>query len=230
MFVATWVFLVLQKSKPYYFASSMPVMMAAGGVAWERWTSAGRRSWVRWVLSANLVAGLLVFLPMALPVLSPSALDAYLKRLGIVPNTAEVGHTSALPQYFSDRFGWENLARVVAEVYASLPADDRARAIVVGRNYGHSGALEYWSKDYELPPVYGRHNNYWLWGPPPADEEPVVIAVNFEGDELEEIFEEVEVAGVAESAWALESRLTVLVCRGLKRPIDEVWAEIKVFI
>ncbi len=230
MVVATWVFLVLQKTKPYYFATSVPVLMAAGGVAWERWTAARRWRWGRWAWAANLAAGFLVFLPLALPVLSPSALDAYQKRLGMVPNTGEVGHTSALPQYFSDRFGWQNLARVVAEVYADLPADDRARAIALGRNYGHAGALEYWSRDYDGPPVYGRHNNYWLWGPPPADAETVVIAVNFEADDLEEIFAEVVAAGVAESTWALESHLTVFVCRGLKRPIDEVWAEVKIFI
>lgn len=230
MVVATWVFLVLQKSKPYYFTSSMPVMMAAGGAAWERWTRARGFRWARWLLAASLAIGLSIFLPMALPVLPPAALDAYQQRLGIVPAAGEVGHDSALPQHFSDRFGWRNLARVVAEVYAGLPPDERARAIVLGRNYGHSGALEYWSKDYDLPPVYGRHNNYWLWGPPPADGETVVIAIGFDADDLAEVFEEVAVAGVAESTWAMESRLEVLVCRGLKRPIDEVWAELKVFI
>ncbi len=52
MFVVTWVFLVLQKSKPYYFASSMPVMMAAGG-AWERWTSGRRWRWGRWAMAVR---------------------------------------------------------------------------------------------------------------------------------------------------------------------------------
>jgi hypothetical protein len=230
MVVVTWVFLVLQKSKPYYFASSFPVVVAAGGAAWERWTRAGPWKWVRWVLVANLLVGLVVFLPMALPILSPPALDAYQQRLGIAPQPSEVGHTAELPQHFSDRLGWENLARVVSEVYRDLPASDRARTIVVGRNYGHSGALEYWSNAYELPPVYGRHNNYWLWGPPPADEQTVVIAINFDADDMAEIFEEVVEAGVAETPWALESRLGILVCRGLNRPINELWEEIKVFI
>ena len=230
MFVVTWVFLVLQKSKPYYFASSMPVMLAAGGVAWERWTGGRRWRWGRWAMAANLGLGLIVTLPMVLPVLSPAALDAYQKRLGIVPSAGEVGHDSALPQHFSDRLGWRNLARVVSEVYQDLPAEDRRQAIVLGRNYGHSGALEYWSKEYPLPPVYGRHNNYWLWGPPPADDRTVVIAVNFAAGDLEEIFEEVIEAGVAETQWAMESRLTIFVCRGLKRPIEEVWEEAKVFI
>ena len=54
MVIVTWVFLVFQKSKPYYFAASFPVMMAAGGVAWERWTHSKRWRWARWAMAANL--------------------------------------------------------------------------------------------------------------------------------------------------------------------------------
>jgi hypothetical protein len=230
MVVLTWVFLVFQKSKPYYFASSVPVLMAAGGVAWEQWTHGRRWRWARWSVLAVLMVGMGVFLPIAIPVLSPASLDAYQKRLGIVPNTGEVGDTGELPQYFSDRFGWEELARTVSEIYRDLPQDERSRSIVLGENYGHSGALEYWSRQYELPPVYGTHNNYWIWGPPDVGEDVVVIAVNIDRERLEQEFEEVVEAGVAETPWARESHMTVRVCRGLKRPIGEVWSEIRLFI
>jgi hypothetical protein len=230
MVVSTWLLFVLQNSKPYYFAASFPVLMAAGGVAWERWTTPRRWLWARWLMLTNLVVGLFVILPIVLPVLPPPRLSAYMDGLGIAPPRQEVGHTSALPQHFSDRFGWQELARTVAIVVDGLPDEDRERAIILGRNYGHSGALEYWSETYDLPPVYGRHNNYWLWGPPAADEHTVVIAIRFDPDDLEEIFDEVVVAGVSETPWALESQIIVSVCRGLKRPIAEVWDEAKIFI
>ena len=108
--------------------------------------------------------------------------------------------------------------------------EDRSRTIVLGRNYGHSGALEYWSSRYELPPVFGRHNNYWLWGPPPVDAGTTVIAINFDAEYLEELFDEVIEAGVAESRWAEEPSLRILVCRGLNQPIGELWPQIKIFI
>jgi len=229
MFVVTWALLVLQKSKPYYFASSLPVMMAAGGVAWERWTGGRRWRWARWVMAANLVAGLMIFMPIALPVLSPAGVDAYQKKLGIVPNTGEVGHDAELPQYFSDRFGWEELARVVSKIYRDLPLEERDKCVVLGRNYGHAGALEYWSRDYDLPPVYSFHNNYWLWGPPKTAGD-VVIVITGRRESLEELFEQVVEAGVAETPFAQESRMTVWVCSGLRRPIEEIWQEIKLFI
>jgi len=230
MIVLTWVLLVLQKSKPYYFASSIPVMMAAGGVAWERWTEGHRWRGTRWVLLGTLIAGLAIFAPLAVPLMSPAGLDAYQKKLGVVPNTGEVDVSGELPQYFSDRFGWEELARTVSEVYRSLPEGERSRAIVIGQNYGQSGALEYWSDRYQLPPVHGNHNNYWIWGPPDVDENTVVIAVNFDREYLEQEFDEVVDAGVAETPWARESRMVVRVCRGLKRPIGEIWDDIQLFI
>lgn len=230
MCVVTWLVLVLQKSKPYYFAASVPVLVAAGGAAWERWTSGRRWRGARWLMAANLIAGLAIFLPLALPVLAPPRLVAYQQRLGVAPAPAEVGHNAPLPQVFADRLGWENLARTVADVCRELPAGERSRAIVLGSNYGHSAALEYWSSKYDLPPVYGRHNNYWLWGPPPADERTVVIAIDYDIEDLETVFDQVVEAGVAESQWAQEPHISVLVCRGLKLPIAELWPKVKLFI
>ena len=98
-----------------------------------------------------------------------------------------------------------------------------------GRNYGHAGALEYWSRDYDLPPVCSSHNNYWLWGPPESTVE-VLIFTGGSRESLEEFAEEVIEAGVAETPFAQESQLTIWVCRGLRRPIKEIWKEAKSFI
>ena len=230
MVVLTWVLLVMQKSKPYYFASSIPVLMAAGGVAWEQWTEGRRWRWGRWAVLTTLVVGMVIFAPIAVPLLSPAGLDAYQKKLGIVPNTGEIGVAGELPQYFSDRFGWEELARMVSESYLNLPQDERSRAIVLGENYGHAGALEYWSSRHELPPVYGTHNNFWIWGPPEVATDAVVIAVNIDREYLDQECDEVVEVGVAETPWARESRMAIRVCRGLRRPIGEIWDEIRLFI
>lgn len=228
LFVATFVILIVQKSKPYYFAASFPVLMAAGGVAWEKWTNGRRLRWVRWVMVVNLLAGGAVMAPMAVPLLSPQDTVAYGRRMGIIPAAQEVGHTSALPQYFSDRLGWENLARVVSEVYRGLPAGERARCAAFGQNYGHAGSLEYWARRYELPPVYAIHNNYWIWGPPGGAVD-VVIVIRGNREWLEEMFEEVVEAGVAESPYAMEWHMTIWICRGLRRPFEEFWREHKAY-
>jgi hypothetical protein len=57
-----------------------------------------------------------------------------------------------------------------------------------------------------------------------------VIAVGRDAESLQAYFEKVVAAGAAESDWALESRITVLLCRGLERPIEDVWPEVKIFV
>jgi len=228
VFAATFVILIVQNSKPYYFASSFPVLMAAGGVAWELWTNRRWLKWIRWALLASSIAGGVVLAPIAVPLLSPEDTVAYARRLGINPAPQEVGFTSALPQHFSDRLGWENLARVVSSVYMELPPDERDHCVVIGQNYGEAGALEYWSRRYELPPAYTTHNNYWFWGPP-DDSCNVAIVVGGSRERLQELFAEVKEAGIAESPYAMESHLTIRVCRGLRRPMKEIWREYKSF-
>jgi len=228
--VVVWVLLVIQMSKPNYFTSAIPVMLAAGAAAFEGWTESGRWRWARWVMAANLAIGLAVFLPIGLPVLTPPALADYQARLGIAPRPAEVSHVSTLPQYFSDRFGWQELARTVDEVYEGLDADARRRTVVVGSNYGHAGAMEYWSDKYDLPPVYSSHNNYWFWGPPSEPDIEVVIATGVPRERLLEYFEEVEVVAYSEEQWALESNISVSVCRRPKRSFAEIWLEVKSFL
>ena len=228
MFVLTYLILILQKSKPYYLAASFSVLIAAGGVAWENWTDGRRWRWLRWFLAANLLAGFIIFAPMALPLLPLERSVAYMQRLGIVPTPQEVGHDAAAPQYFADRFGWENLAASVAAVCADLPAGERSHCVIVASNYGQAGALEYWAEKYDLPPVYCFHNNYWFWGPPPATG--VVIAVTYHRKVLDETFAEVSAAGAAETPRALESRIPIWLCRDLQRPMDELWNDLKNFI
>jgi 4-amino-4-deoxy-L-arabinose transferase-like glycosyltransferase len=229
MFLITTAILMLQKSKPYYLASSFCVLLAAGGVAWERWTDRGGLRWVPAVLAANLAAGAVIMAPLAVPLKSPEDLVPYLKRLGIMPRAAEVGHTSVLPQHFSDRQGWEELARTVSAAYSGLTAGEQARCVIVASNYGEAGALEYWSRRYPLPPVYSGHNSYWFWGPPPPSRN-IFIAVGYDRDDLEPVFRRVVSGAEAVTPWALESRIPVWICRGPTRTVESLWRQLKHFI
>jgi hypothetical protein len=227
--VFTFVLLILQKSKPYYLAASFPVLLAAGAVAWERWTRGKWVLWIRVVLVINLLAGAYVFGPMVLPLKEPADLVIYMQDLGIAPKAQEVGHDAELPQHFSDRFAWEELAQAVSIVYTGLSENEKKLCIAIGSNYGHAGALEYWSKTCDIPPVYSAHNNYWLWGPPPGEGE-VVIVSGFRRATLEELFYEVTLVDEVETPYAQENNIPVWLCRGLKRPAAELWEEIKNFI
>ncbi len=229
IFVLTTVVLIVQKSKPYYLAGSYPMLMAAGGCAWVQWTDRRRWHWFPWLLKGGLVVGIVILAPLVLPILSIPDFVEHQQRLGLVPRSAEVGHTSTVPQHFSDRLGWENQVVTVAEVYAGLSPEEQAACVVLARNYGQAGALEYYSRQYDLPPIACAHNNYYLWGPPTRLGE-VMIVVGFGRDDLEAVFAEVEAAAEAVTPFALESPRTVWLCRGLLVPAGEAWERAKLLI
>lgn len=151
--------------KPYYSIGTLPIFMAAGGMAVDRWLARGGRfvrgaKWTTFAVAAALSALLGAYL--TLPIL-PLADYAKTSLPTTVTDTAE-------------QVGWPELVDQVEGVVASLPADQQAQAVIVTGNYGEASALELMGSG--LPPVYSGHNAYWDWGPPPADRTVVVFVGN----------------------------------------------------
>src|SRR5437879_3135553 len=97
-------FIVLH-GKSYYLAPVYPMLFAAGGVAVER-VFATRLKWLKpALLGAIIVTGTLCA-PLALPILPPDKLVAYMGAIHLQPPRTETSHTAALPQIFADQFGW----------------------------------------------------------------------------------------------------------------------------
>ena len=231
IYVAALVIFALQHSKPYYLGPAYPMLLAAGGVAWEAWSQAGRRAWLRPALCALLALGGAVVAPLVVPLLPVETLVAYQRALGAAPSAAENHSLGPLPQHFADRFGWREMTDAVARAYAALPIDERGSALIVASNYGEAGALNYHGRAHGLPRAVSQHNNFYLWGPGRADAR-VVITVGLPAEDLAEAFESVVPAARFESPWAMpyETRHPVHVCRGLRLPLDEAWRRGKSFI
>jgi len=153
---------IVMHGKHYYLAAAYPMLFAAGGVAAEHLFSA-RLRWLKpALLSAVIVIGTLLT-PIALPILSPEKLVAYMKAIHFEPPRTETSHTAALPQHFADRFGWKEMVRSVARAYHSLPSYDQKRAAIFCQNYGQAGAIDFFGPKYGLPPAISGHQNYFVW-------------------------------------------------------------------
>jgi len=221
--------LMLQGAKPYYAAGLFPVLFAAGACAWEGITARGRLRLLRPVLLVLLIASGLFFLPLGMPVLPVETYARWQTWSGIAPAAQEVGHTSELPQHYSDRFGWENLAAEVSRIVEALPAEERAGIVIIALNYGQAGALEYWSEEYRLPRVVSGHNSYSLWSPEELVLDTVIVVGGSE-EELLGVFAEVERAGTLEHPWALENGRAIWVGRASKLTWAELRPRIRSFI
>ena len=223
--------MAIQKSKPYYLGPAYPMLLAAGAVALEGWTA--ERPWLRLrpALVAVLVLGGAFVAPLVVPLLPVETLIAYQRSLGLQAKPAEKQTLGPLPQHFADRFGWEELAEAVASVYESLPENERRAATILAANYGEAGALRYHGRRYGLPAAVSQHNNFYLWGPGPGSG-AVVITVGIPIEDVQDAFESVTVGPRLESPYAMpyETRRPILVCRGLKVPLEDAWRRGKSYI
>ena len=216
-------------SRPNYLAVAYPALFAAGGVAWERVTDL-RHRWLRPVVLAEVALLGIPIVPLGLPILPVETEIAYTHRLGIGIRAQEHAREGPLPQIFADMFGWEELTRKVAAVYHDLPEADRARCAIFASNYGEAGAIDFFGPRYGLPPAISAHNSYWFWGPRGATGE-VIIYVGGRRNDPHADFRSVELADTTSDPYCMpfENGAPILVCRGLGRPLGEVWKGIRRF-
>jgi len=216
------------RAKNYYLVPIYPVLLAAGGVFWENvaMRSLATRIGLT-VYAAILVLVGALFMPMAVPLLPVESFIRYQDALGVAPPKTEVGHKGLLPQHFGDRFGWEEMVAKTANVYNSLPPEERERTAIFANNYGEAGAIDHFGPKYGLPKAISSHQSYYLWGPGSYDGS-VVIVLGDQKEDAEKSCSSVEERDRVEHPYAMaEERFNILVCRDLKRPLPELWKQLK---
>jgi hypothetical protein len=214
------------KGKNYYLAPIYPMLLAGGAVAFEQGTKL-RWKWTRMIYVLLVVVTGALLAPISAPILPPETYLRYQKALHLEPPKAENQPTGALPQYFADEFGWEDMVREVARIYNGLSPDERARTAIFANSYGQAGAIDYFGPKYGLPKAVSGHQSYWFWGPRNYTGD-IVIVLGSDGSGDREHFHSVEVAGRAYNPWSrLDERYYIFLCRGLKWDLREIWPKLK---
>jgi 4-amino-4-deoxy-L-arabinose transferase-like glycosyltransferase len=180
--------LVLGKGKSYYALGAYPMLLAAGGVAIERFTA--HRYWLRYAIAIVVIVLGTILIPILLPVWKPERLAAAYERrhLGKMGMLKWEDHkTHALSQDFADMLGWKQLTEKTERFYQSLDDSSRSNTIIYCGNYGQAGALKYYGKDKAFKDrVITANGSFLLWipaelhfnnlllvddDPPPKDDE-----------------------------------------------------------
>lgn len=197
--------------KGYYDAPLLLVLTAAGAVVTVAWASRGSLWWRRGLLALGVVPFLLPNVVLLLPVLPADRLPGF-----VVDVNYDAGET----------IGWPAFADSLAAVHRGLPAEERARAVVLTANYGEAGAVARFGPARGLPGAYSGHNSMVDFGRPPTDAD-VVIAVGWERpDQLNTWFEQCAPAGRVDQRVEVENDENggpIFVCRGLRRPWAQIW-------
>ena len=227
-YLVTLAMMILLKAKSYYLAPVYPMLFAAGSVFWENLTARLRLGKiVRYAFPTLLIIGGLIFLPLAMPVLPVERFIEYQNALGIAPPKTEVGHQGVLPQHFGDQFGWEEMTAKTAEVYYSLPPEEREKAAIFAGNYGEAGAIDLFGGRYNLPKAISGHQSYYLWGHQNYDGR-VIIILGDEKKDTEKVCQSVEEKTRVGVPLAMkEENFNILVCRGLKTSLSDFWTQLK---
>jgi hypothetical protein len=110
----------------------------------------------------------------------------------------------------------------------SLPADQRARAVILANDYSEASALELLGTD--LPPVYSGHNSYWSWGPPPEDRSVVIHVGGWRPADWRPYFTGCRDAATIDNGAGIENGeqgSVVSVCTGLAQPWSRMWPALR---
>jgi hypothetical protein len=229
--IALGVFIILG-GKSYYALPAYPLLLAAGGIALEKYFASAGRAWLRVAYPLALVVGGLVTLPFGVPLLSVDTFLRYSQSLPYASNVkTERDATAALPQLYADMFGWDTMAQTVAGVYHDLPVAEQADCAILAGNYGEAGAIDYFGPKLGLPKALSGHNSYFYWGPRNYSG-ACVIVFGERSDEFKALFAESRLAATTSNPHGMpnEQRVPIYLCRKPRASLAELWPTFKMII
>ena len=220
-------------AKDYYLAAIYPALFAAGAIAWERRLASRRavqqdRIVAFPILETVLLVTSLVVLPMSSPVLRPDAWVRYTTALHLHGDKLETMATGPLPQFYADRFGWQQQVDIVVAAYRSLAPEEQKRVCIFTNNYGEAGAIDLLGPRQEphLPPALSGQNSYWLWGMHGCDPNLVIAVIGDTPEQVARKYASVEIVGRMDAPYAMPfEHKNIYLLRGQQPSTRFDWAE-----
>jgi hypothetical protein len=233
-YVVCYTALFVLHGKNYYLAPVYPMLLASGAVVIEsainHTANAGaHRQGLKLAIALVLLASGVHLAPVVVPVLSPDGFLAYTKYLPFKLPVMEHSHArAALPQWYSDQFGWKEIADEAAVAWNRIPASERQDCGIFAQDYGQAGAIDFFGRGDGLPPALSGHQTYFLWGPRGYSGNCMIV-LDDRREVLERLWEHVEYVGTsADNPYALEKQIDVFLCRGAKfGTLPDLWPRLK---
>jgi len=230
-FIVLGVFIALD-GKSYYPLPVYPILIAAGGIAFENASAIPSRRWLRPAFASLLILAGIATLPFGVPLLPVTAFLRYSQLIPIAHYAkTERDATVELPQLYADMLGWQNIVAGVSKIYHALPESERADCAIVTGNYGEAGAIDYYGPALGMPPAISGHNSYFYWGPRSYSGRCVILFGD-RSEELKKLFGDVHEAATISNPYSMpiERELHVYVCRKPSAPLAILWPHFKMII
>lgn len=224
-------------AKDYYVAPIYPILFAAGGLAWEQRFPHRRRvqqnrafAFPVAILAMAVIS--IAVMPLDTPILRPEAFIAYTRAIGLykASSNSENRSSGPLPQFYADRFGWQEEVDIISRAVNQLSPQDRADALIKVGNYGEAGAIDFLGVN--LPPAVSGHNTYHLWGmgprPSPHPGRVLILIERTTPEHLHLFYKDVTLLGHMGHIYSMpqEARPIYLLQNPIVDPTD-LWQEEK---
>jgi dolichyl-phosphate-mannose-protein mannosyltransferase len=220
MYVVPLAVFFLMQGRGYYLEPAYPVLFAAGSVWMEQSLAKLHPAWARPAWAALWAAmGANIFLTMAF-------------MLPLAPiNSRWWRMASKVNGDFAEEIGWPELVEAVAQIFDSVPPNERSRMAILTGNYGEAGAINLYGSRYGLPMAISGINSFWQrgYGDPPPE---TLIVLGYSRTFLEQHFESCELAGHVHNTYGIANEETmddseIFVCRRLRETWPEFWKSVR---
>src|ERR1700728_419502 len=223
--------MLLMHAKDYYLAPVYPIYFAAGAM---RWLPVDRQGMVRSALVSAyallLAVGFVLTVPFSIPVLSPQKFVAWSKTMHFTPKDSENHDATILPQFYADRFGWQEMVEKVGRIYNSLPPRERAVTGIYTGNYGEASAINVFGAKYGLPVAVSGHQSYWLWGPHGYTSQEMIIINGAKLGDMKAYYQDCVVADRMDNPLSMPWEIKpIYLCRGRKSTYAPDWKDFKYY-
>jgi 4-amino-4-deoxy-L-arabinose transferase-like glycosyltransferase len=214
------VFMLTTGAQIYYLAGAYVFLLAAGAVSLDGWLAARRSRIYRTVGGLSLTG--LVFAVFLLPILP----------------IADANVTNAVFPVQNQTIGWPQLVSSVRGVWFSLPAQQRANAVIFTADFGAAGAVNELGRGQGLPTAVSGHDTEWWWGPGNPHATTVVAVTLGPGSSsrgsnlsyLHQYFRTVRQAATLSNPWGIKNEYyhgQVWICTGLRHPWGQTWPQLR---
>jgi hypothetical protein len=219
-------------AKMYMPIPAYAMLLAGGALVIERFAfKKWRKTLVAIFLCLIVVTGV-IQAPNFMPILPVDNLISYYDTVGRIFGIKAIkldgNGPLPLPQYFYDRFEWDVLVRDVAEVYNSLPEEQRKETAIVSEYYGPAGAVDQLGGAYGLPKAMcGQLNYYFFSLDKIASKTWIMIGGSYYS--LQRSFSQVRPVNFSRTKYRLPHQLPIFLCTGPKFTPEEAAIGLKRF-
>ncbi|TWR31559.1 hypothetical protein FPZ43_03545 [Mucilaginibacter pallidiroseus] len=150
----------VMNGKLYYLLGAFPLLMAAGGICWEKML--GRAAVSKFILVGGLAVIAIIAMPVVLPILPYATMCRYVSLMKMYakidqPLRWDDGRVHDVPQYFADMRGWQELAK-------NIQSACKGSLTVYTKNYAAAGALSYYQTGACIT-VAADNSSFMEWAP-----------------------------------------------------------------